>query len=377
MPCSKHLFAIALTLSGGVARAQSTNPVCARALQNVVAWDYLSHTRWSVSDLDRLCRGGAGIEPASCFHRVMHGDVPRGGGRWPAVDALALCAASADAVATVRCFETQLAEGLAVPAGIAACRAAPVVPGVRPDAGAPDAGAPAAPPAGPWVRETQTVVRDGVAEQWRLQWRTAPTIVCNEVPAACPCAGLTVAEAGQLELVRLRDGAPLERTALTSLGRFDEGPGRFVLRRWEAPAGTEGTLSAGALAALPSLRAMTVRDYDRDGRAQEFMLQVGAGPCGHTQNVVVGIAGAGTRLRVFSTAAHPERPLRFDAPASWTELAAHGVVDAVMVECGDHGADEAEVLHVEAAAGVLRATRTRYACTDDGARGARIAAEDW
>ena len=24
-----------------------------------------------------------------------------------------------------------------------------------------------------------------------------------------------------------------------------------------------------------------------------------------------------------------------------------------------------------------RATRTRYACTDDGARGARIAAEDW
>jgi hypothetical protein len=83
-------------------------------------------------------------------------------------DVVTAKAFSADAVATVRCFETQLAEGLAVPAGIAACRAAPVVPGVRPDAGAPDAGAPAAPPAGPWVRETQTVVRDGVADWLRV-----------------------------------------------------------------------------------------------------------------------------------------------------------------------------------------------------------------
>ncbi len=35
---------------------------------------------------------------------------------------------------------------------------------------------------------------------------------------------------------------------------------------------------------------MVLADYDRDGRATELVLQVGAGPCGHEQSVVVGIS---------------------------------------------------------------------------------------
>ena len=58
---------------------------------------------------------------------------------------------------------------------------------------------------------------------------------------------------------------------------------------------------------------MPLGDYDRDGRATEFVLQVDAGPCGHDTSLVVGISRDTPRLHAFGTAESPDEPLvRFD-----------------------------------------------------------------
>ena len=97
---------------------------CRDAVQGQIAWDYKGNTKWSQANIDRLCRGAKGDEPAQCFKLVMHGGVPwnsSGNTQWTWQNAIDLCEGSANADSTVNCFRGQIKEGRTWQDATAAC----------------------------------------------------------------------------------------------------------------------------------------------------------------------------------------------------------------------------------------------------------------
>lgn len=96
---------------------------CAEALQGRVAWDpSRSNTSWSPTNIERLCRGGRGAQPARCFARLMAGGVDYGGGStWQWENAVNLCAGSSNAGATIACFQGRISAGQSWQQAIPAC----------------------------------------------------------------------------------------------------------------------------------------------------------------------------------------------------------------------------------------------------------------
>jgi hypothetical protein len=128
------------------------------------------------------------------------------------------------------------------------------------------------------------------------------------------------------------------------------------------------------------VRIIALGDYDHDGRATEFVLQVGTLPCGRREAVVVGVSAADGSLHAFASTAHPERPLVLEA-RFWerlrqlgTRVAADTAGRAAWVEwpCGDHGADTQTEVRLWAGPSGIGGTRSEYACTGGGLRGRLI-----
>src|SRR5262245_16917729 len=76
------------------------------------------------------------------------------------------------------------------------------------------------------VREQASVAVAGGQEQWRLEWASKPSPVCapdGDDWYTCPCTGFEFGEAGDLNLVRAKNGADVERFPLAPLfdGDFD------------------------------------------------------------------------------------------------------------------------------------------------------------
>jgi hypothetical protein len=125
----------------------------------------------------------------------------------------------------------------------------------------------------------------------------------------CPCQGFEFGEQGELDLVRLRASNEVDRLPLIPLFRGAEPPpeaaeeNHAALRRWpvlesdlESWMEAERRKDPAALEAfeeaLPKrkpLDVLDVGDFNRDGLAAEFVLQIGALPCGKRQSVLVGI----------------------------------------------------------------------------------------
>jgi hypothetical protein len=196
----------------------------------------------------------------------------------------------------------------------------------------------------PLIREKHEINVDEVRESWRLEWRKHPTPVCSpeqEDWRICPCWGFAFGEQGELDLVRVRGGEPEDRLHLSPL--FEEAPGEgAVLRRWPLLTGDEDAAGkpgfATTVRSRPPVAVMNFADYDRDGRATEFVLQVGAGPCGHQQALLVGIDRRNSRLHAFGTAEHPDEPLTLEDPSDWENGGAE--VAVVQYACGDHGSEQ-------------------------------------
>lgn len=207
---------------------------------------------------------------------------------------------------------------------------------------------------GPSLREEIEVTVDGVKEKWRLEWTSPPTPDCvteAEVgdlavssAVACPCAGFAFGEKGDLDLVRTQPGKPEERMHLGPL--FDGGKAR--LQRWSVGSWNKKPPSMVELSMRPLARVMKLADYDHDGRATELVLQIGAGPCGHTPTVVVGISKSKPTLHAFTTSDKPTEPLKLDRRSDWDKLAAKSPVSLVEVACGDHGAETESTLDLSA-----------------------------
>ena len=163
----------------------------------------------------------------------------------------------------------------------------------------------------PVTREEHKVVVDGVEEHWRLEWATPPSPACSpdepDVWSTCPCSGFAFGERGNLVLVRKKPGGDEERFALTQLfaGDFDApgNVGEVVLRRWDVQEEdmdqSDSPDFAERVQARPPATVMRFGDYDHDGQATEFLLQVGTLPCGKKMSVAIGVSRQNPRLHAF------------------------------------------------------------------------------
>jgi hypothetical protein len=209
------------------------------------------------------------------------------------------------------------------------------------------------------LREEKDVAVDGVTEKWRLEWPRPPVPDCiDESWSGCNCAGFELGEKGDLDLVRTRQGAGEERLHLGPL--FLNHDGR--MRRWPVTKKDTGKVpDISELVTRPIETVIKLADYDHDGRATEFVLNVGAGPCGHTQAVVVGISKTNGKLHAFGTKESPDTPLVLEHAKDWEKLKSGSSADVVQGACGEASALEETKLHVTAD-GDLRATATKRKC---------------
>lgn len=224
------------------------------------------------------------------------------------------------------------------------------------------------------IREERTVIVDGVSERWRLEWAGPTVEVCSPDQSwgaewgMCPCSGFEFSEDGDIYLVRERPGVPAERLHLTPFFRADQAPGKqAVLRRWPVAPGDEDSSEAPGFAervrARPLTPMMALADYDHDGQATEFALQIGAIPCGHQQTIIVGIDSHNPRLHAFASVEQPGTPLVLENPQQWEELRrGSGQATIVLWACGDHGSEHDRTIRLRAAKDGLHAKVDLKAC---------------
>lgn len=233
------------------------------------------------------------------------------------------------------------------------------------------------------VREQRTIMVAGHRETWRLEWQGKPVKACGAdavyMANTCPCFGLAYGEAGQLWLVRRRGGRDMEHLDLTPLfGKFDgpsEADGMATAQRWpmrdkdsDREADEDPKLIKDIEHRKP-VRLMAFADYDHDGSATEFLMQVGTLPCGKLQLAAVGVSAANPHLHVFGTAAHPDDPLMMSYWV-WDVLKRSGKPKEVEEwPCDDHGSDESDRVVVSVKHGQINATSRVYQCRADGHRG--------
>jgi len=222
------------------------------------------------------------------------------------------------------------------------------------------------------IREVRRVVVDSLIEEWRLEWRTPPVPACDSSYEliVCPCDGFAFGEEGELDLVRKARGRAEERLPLTpyfkSLGERD----LAILQKWpryrnDADSADSATLLR-RVKSRPIVSIMNFADYDHDGRATEFVLQIGAIACGHRQAVLVGISRQVPHLHVFGTVAHPSTPIVLQHPEEWRNLLkARGHVTLVEWPCGDHGGELESDYELHLTPGGIRAFEILRSCGND------------
>lgn len=232
------------------------------------------------------------------------------------------------------------------------------------------------------TREAQKLTVAGTTETWALVWGATPKPACGpedvETASTCPCAGIAYGEQGPLSLERRRGTTLLEKLDLGPLfAGFDppdphSTPGTGWLPRWplhdsDLERADNGDAGLGAeIRHRPVRRLMNFADYDRDGHATEFLLQVGTLPCAKLQFAAVGLGGASGKLHALTSAAHPERPLILPLDA-WRALAkGPGPSRIDTLACGDHASETREEVIVTAAAGRITAKTRSFSCPAPG-----------
>jgi hypothetical protein len=233
------------------------------------------------------------------------------------------------------------------------------------------------------VREQKVVMVDGVRETWKLEWDALPQSVCGpedvETALTCPCSGVAYGEAGKLFLVRTRPGTKRERLELTPFYNSDWLPdmrGLAFLQRWRpipssAHDEDDDWHHASDLTFLRRVKArgltelMRIADYNHDGLASEFLVQVGTRPCGKNVQVLVGLSRTNPHLHVFASAQAPDEPLEL---FSWVWEAVRKSAKPVhMIEwaCGDHMSSVESSVTVATRNGVFQVQHSSDPCPEE------------
>ncbi|MGE3693084.1 MAG: hypothetical protein AB7F98_17045 [Novosphingobium sp.] len=242
-----------------------------------------------------------------------------------------------------------------------------------------------------YLRESKIVSINGRQEQWQLMWEGKPRSICGpaevEMSMTCPCTGFAYGEMGHLSLLRKQGTRTVDRLAL---GQFftdlpaDNSDGLAAMQ-WRPFAlsdvdqtdehGNSPPALLARIKARPGPRVMQLADYDHDGVASEFLVQVSAGPCSHTDYIAVGISRANPRLHGLGTAHSPSGTLTMPASA-WEALLHSGSEARVTVTpCGDHGSEERQELALSARYGAISATQRTYNCPEDGSKEKLLSSE--
>ena len=218
------------------------------------------------------------------------------------------------------------------------------------------------------IREEQQIIVDGLTETWRLQWAAVPTSYCgSNEPWGCPCEGFAYGEAGDLFLIRLRNGEEIDRLHLTPF--FSEGAGKAVVQRKPTD---RGDLDDSGREDFPSrvnkrttVKVMNFADYDHDGTKNEFYLQTGTIPCGKSEGVLIGLSKTSHRLHAFGTASSPGKPLHL-GKWEWEALRdASGPVEVMAWTCGDHGSETQAKLLLGWTDGGIDGVQRVFSCPDN------------
>jgi hypothetical protein len=232
------------------------------------------------------------------------------------------------------------------------------------------------------VREQRAVIVNGVRETWQLVWDGEPSTVCgpDEVYMAitCPCAGFAYAEYGKLSLVRKRGDQEVERMDLRPLfGKsdypaIDKVEGAAYLVRWPLESGDferENRRDPKLVAEIKRRSAPIIiqfADYDRDGQATEFLIQVGTLPCGKLQFAAVGVSAKEPHLHALTSLAMPDTPLIMSLGAWQALLKGPGAHTIKIWACDDHGSDVRTELEVSAGDGQIHVKEREFSCPPDG-----------
>jgi hypothetical protein len=231
----------------------------------------------------------------------------------------------------------------------------------------------------PNVREEQVVDVSGTTEIWQLRWAKPPHPSCvAEDPGAfsCPCRGFAYAEAGPLELVRIRKGKEIDRLPIRSgliemqgdepmLQRAPTTEDDIIVQRWQSAAEGEAE-DPNSIRELVARRApvqiMHFEDYDHDGGETEFFLQTSATPCGRNSGVVIGVSKNEPTLHVFGTVQNRFQPLYLPRHI-WEKLAtATRSFEIVDMFCGDAGAKTETTVHLGWSLSGITSEPKEYTC---------------
>lgn len=240
----------------------------------------------------------------------------------------------------------------------------------------------------PLLRESRKVVIAGKSEQWELVWEKKTRPICGpddpEMAMTCPCTGFAYGEMGYLTLQRKRGGRVIDRLELN--GFFSDLPASdsegLAAMQWRPfrMGDVDGDLNSPGLQARirarPGPRMMQLADYDHDGVASEFLVQVSAGACGHTEYIAVGTSRARPELHALGTVHSPRLALVMAGSAWQALLESRGETRVTVWPCGDHGAEERGEMVLSARKGAISASHRRYSCPEDGAAEHLIAEQD-
>jgi hypothetical protein len=240
------------------------------------------------------------------------------------------------------------------------------------------------------IREEVVIVIDGIEERWSLEWVKPPVPHCSPGDddwMICPCNGFAYGERGDLELVRKRQGKEEERFSLTRLFEYGDNfpvladdKRQAILMKWEPRKDDIGNYKLPGfiveVSARPLAKIMNFGDYDHDGRATEFMLQIDTLPCGKRMSVIVGISRKNSQLHFFTSVTHPEEPLILQ-DWQWEALRrATGSISVVQWPCGDHGADGIDEYELRADNGNIFALKRQFQCNIESGQKGRLLGEE-
>jgi hypothetical protein len=237
-----------------------------------------------------------------------------------------------------------------------------------------------------YVREREMLTVAGQQEVWQLVWDGAPSSACGaeelDASITCPCNGFAYGEKGKLILSRVRGDHEIESLNLGPLFDGQEHPsaqpasdGLSYLQRWPMLAEDSDQLShpkngfVSEVHRRAPMHVMELRDYDHDGNATEFLVQVATLPCGKRQYVAVGVSKRNRHLHALASTANPKTPLVLPLQV-WQALLENGKHHVVATwRCGDHGSEEFEDSVVSAEAGAIRVIDRTFTCMENGERG--------